>query len=496
MLSTNHSITTRRSNIHIISVLVTAIAISAISCIQTNRSRSGRQGAGIGPIQAEEQAREQTALEAGIQAYIYGYPLVTMAVTRQIMTNVIVPRETRAPMGQFAHLRTYPDATFKTVVAPNADTLYSSAWLDVSAQPYILHLPDTAGRYYLMPMLDAWTNVFAVPGTRTTGTAPATFAITGPTWQGELPAGVQLLRSPTNMVWIIGRTYSTGTPGDYAAAHAIQDRYSLIPLSAVGRLYTPPPGMVNPNIDMKTPTRDQVDQLDAATFFAALADLMKDNPPDPADTPMLATLASIGIQAGQDFDMNRLDPAVARGLEQAPQAALAAINAHGEDADMTANGWMIPLRTGNYGTDYLQRAYIAAYGLGANRPQDAVYPVARVDARGRPLRGDNRYVLRFDRSQGTQLPPVNGFWSLTMYDTELFFVENPLHRHVLSPRAPLTYNPDGSLELYIQHEPPEQDKQPNWLPAPPGEFVLMLRLYWPKDSVLQGAWILPAIQPR
>jgi DNA sulfur modification protein DndE len=233
--------------------------------------------------------------------------------------------------------------------------------------------------------------------------------------------------------------------------------------------------------------------MDAATFFATMAELMKDNPPDPADTPMLATLATIGIQPGQEFDINRLDPAVARGIQRAPQAAQAAIDAHARYAGMTANGWMIPLRTGNYGTDYLQRAYIAAYGLGANRPQDAVYPVARVDARGRPLSGANRYVIRFARNQ---LPPVNGFWSLTMYDSELFFVENPLKRYALGSRAPFTYNPDGSLDLYIQHEPPEQDKQSNWLPAPAGGFVLMLRLYWPKDSVLQGAWIPPAVQPR
>jgi hypothetical protein len=217
-------------------------------------------------------------------AYIYGYPLVTMDMTRQVITNVAGPEGLRAPMGQFANAREYPTAAFRDVTAPNADTLYSSAWLDLTKEPYVLSLPDEGERYYLMPMLSGWTDVFHVPGTRTTGDKAQTYAITGPGWTGTLPAGVTQYKSSTNMVWILGRTYCTGTPDDYKAVHAIQDQYKLVPLSAYGKPYTPPPGKVDPSIDMKTPVRDQVNRMDAA-YFKRLAALMKDNAPAAEDAP-------------------------------------------------------------------------------------------------------------------------------------------------------------------------------------------------------------------
>ena len=214
-----------------------------------------------------------------------------------------------------------PNASFKDVTAPNADTLYSAAWLDLSNEPYVLSLPAEGSRYYLMPMLSGWTNVFADPGTRTTGTGAQTYAITGPGWKGALPDGVKEIKSPTSMVWIIGRTYCTGTPEDYKAVHAIQDEYKLVPLSAYGKPYTPPAGKVDPSIDTKTAVRDQVNALDAGAYFKLLAELMKTNPPSPEDAPMIEKLALIGIVPGQDFDISKLDPSVAKGIEGAPKAA-------------------------------------------------------------------------------------------------------------------------------------------------------------------------------
>ena len=204
-------------------------------------------------------------------------------------------------MGQFINAREYPSAAFKDVTAPNADTLYSVAWLDLAKEPYILSLPDEDDRYYLMPMLSGWTDVFEVPGKRTTGTKAQKYAITGPGWKGKLPEGITEYKSPTSMVWIIGRTYCTGTPEDYKAVHAIQDQYSVVPLSAYGKPYTPPKGKVDPKIDMKTPVREQVDRMDAATYFKMLAMLMKDNPPAKADAPMVEKMAKIGIVPGQGF---------------------------------------------------------------------------------------------------------------------------------------------------------------------------------------------------
>ena len=436
---------------------------------------------------------EAGALTLGTEAYIYGYPLVTMEITRRVITNVRAPEGTHAPMNQFANLRKYPDASFRDVTAPNADTLYSSAFLDVSAEPYVLSLPDEDGRYYLMPMLSGWTNVFTDPGSRTTGTGAQTYAITGPGWKGHLPDGVKEIKSPTSMVWIIGRTYCTGTPEDYKAVHAIQDEYKLVPLSAYGKPYTPPAGKVDPSIDMKTPVRDQVNALDAGAYFKLLAELMKTNPPAPEDAPMIANMAQIGIVPGQGFDIAKLDPAIAKGLEGAPKAAQEKIMAVAEKPGKLVNGWAVLTDLGSYGTDYVLRAVVTAVGLGANLPQDAVYPKAQLDGDGNTLNGANNYVLTFPKGQ---TPPVKGFWSLTMYDAQYFFVDNPLNRYTLSPRNDLKFNDDGSLDLYIQNASPGADKESNWLPAPKDDFILMLRLYWPNDtppSILDGTWEPPAV---
>lgn len=380
------------------------------------------------PLKAESlpELTEEQAEKIGTELYIYGYPLVTMDWTKQIMINTVNVTDNRAPVGQFFHLRKYPDASFKDVTAPNADTLYSIAWLDLSVEPYILHVPDENGRYYLMPLLDGWTDVIADPGTRTTGTKAADFAITGPGWRGQLPAGVKELKSPTNMVWVIGRTYSTGTPEDYAAVHAIQDKYSLTPLKYYGKSYTPPEGLFIPNLDMKTPVREQVNRLDAGTFFSTLSSLMVDNPPAKEDAPVLEKMSAIGLKPGFDFDISKLTPAVVRGLERAPQKGIEEILAHKDKSGEVRNGWGFSLKTGSYGTDYLQRAYVAYIGLGANLPEDAIYPITTVDNRGKTLNGANHYVIHFDKDK---LPPVNGFWSLTMYDPNYFFVENALNRY-------------------------------------------------------------------
>lgn len=433
---------------------------------------------------------EQEALELGTQAYIYAYPLITMDMTRRVMTNVAAPTDLKAPVGQFFNAREYPDASFHDVTAPNADTLYSIAWLDLAKGPYILHVPDEHGRYYLMQMLNGWTDVFADPGTRTTGAAAHDFAIVGPNWQGALPKGMTVYKSPTDMVWVVGRTYCTGTPEDYKAVHAIQDHYTLVPLSAYGKSYTPSPGKTDPAIDMKTPVRDQVNALNADAYFSRLAMLLQENPPAAADAPMVAKLAQLGIVPGQPFAINKLSPEVAKGLQAAVKAGQEKILGHEQSAGIIRNNWISPAKTGQYGTDYIQRAFVALFGLGANLPQDAIYPVTRIDSDGNALNGTHRYVIHFAKGQ---TPPVNGFWSLTMYDNQFFFVNNPLNRYTLSPRNALKYNPDGSLDLYIQQETPGSDKESNWLPAPDDDFTLMFRFYWPKEALINGAWNPPMV---
>jgi hypothetical protein len=432
-----------------------------------------------------------------IEAYTFGYALVTMEMTRRVITNVATPVGTRGPMGQLIKLRQYPDATFRDVTAPNADTLYTTAFMDVGKEPWVVSLPDLKGRYALFPMLDGWTTVFQVPGKRTTGTGPQTYAITGPGWKGTLPAGVKEYKSATGIVWLLGRIYCTGTPEDYKAVHALQDQVKIYPLSAYGKDYTPPPGTVDPSIDMKTAVRDQVNRMDAVEYFTLLCELMKTNPPTAADAPIVAKMAAIGIVPGKSFDKARFNPDFAKRV---PQVAFDRIMLHfkmsGGDVK-EVNGWGFTLKTGIYGTNYIQRALITAIGLGANRPQDAVYPTSlkyEGGIIGRDYLGTEKYVMTFKKGQ---TPPVDGFWSLTMYDENFFFVANPINRYSISAREKLKANPDGSIDLYIQSESPGKDKEANWLPAPKGKFQLMMRLYWPKatgPSILNGSWTIPPVR--
>jgi hypothetical protein len=464
-----------------VAVMATTLCLLATVCEAADKDKD-----------EEKSARNDTAAVA-VDAYVYGYPLVTMEYTRRVLTNVEKPEGSRAPMGQFARLREYPAASDHAVTAPNADTLYTIAWLDVGKEPWILSLPDAHDRFYLMPMLDAWTTVFQDPGKRTTGTGPQKYAITGPNWKGELPEGVKEYKSATSLVWILGRIYCTGTPEDYRAVHAMQDECSVVPLSSHGKAYTPPPGKVDPSVDMKTAVREQVNALSGEAYFALMAKLLKDNPPVTEDAPMVAKLAKLGIVPGQDFDMSKLDAATAKAVQDAPKAGVKEIMGHFKRAGTLENGWLFSTKTGIYGTDYLQRAFITAIGLGANRPQDAVYPTSDADPDGKPHSGTNRYVMHFDKGR---LPPVNGFWSLTMYDGEYFFVPNSLNRYTLSARNQLKENADGSVDLYIQAENPGPEEEANWLPAPTGKFILMLRLYWPKEknpSILDGSWKIPAV---
>jgi hypothetical protein len=445
-------------------------------------------------MKPKELVTAEEAEKIAVDAYIYGYPLVLMYITKKVTTNVPKAERENAPVNQIAHLRAFPDYTFTDVVSPNADTLYSIAWLDLQSEPIVLSVPDVDKRYYLMPLLDAWTNVFASPGTRTTGNRKGDFSVVGPDWKGKLPVGVHEIKSPTNMVWLIGRTQTDGKQ-DYANVHAIQDQYLLTPLSAWGKLYTPPANVpVEAEIDVKTPPVDQVARMDAATFFPRLNALMKDNPPAAADKNALKRFAAIGVEPGKLFDLASQDPAFARGLAQAVSTAQAKIVAEaGKPHGKIVNGWQVMKNTGSYGTDYLWRAVVALVGLGANLPEDAVYPHATADAAGQPLTGAHRYVVRFPNGQ---LPPVGAFWSLTMYNARQAFAQNPLNRYAIGDRDNLRFNDDGSLTIFIQHDSPGKEKESNWLPAPADSFNVLMRLYWPKREALDGAWKMPLIEQR
>lgn len=430
---------------------------------------------------------EEEAQEIAIQAYIYGYPLVMMEMTRKVMTNVPGPVKMQAPMGMFAHETAFPTASSRDVTKANLDTLTSLAWLDLSKEPYIFEVPQEGNRYYVFSFLDAWTEVFASVGTRTTGTAAQDFAITGPNWEGLLPSGVAELKSPTNLVWILGKTYCKGTQEDYSAVQALQKRYFLTRLSQLGHEYYPSNALVDSTIDEETSIRDQVNQMSGLEFFRILIQKMTTNPPSKNDSKIIEKMMRLGIIAGAKVEAS---PNIIKAIEKAPKMAYELIQVYAKSAGKQVNGWNIDRKTGSYETNYLHRAFIASRDLGAPLPEDIFHTNTHVDSAGDQLHGKHHYALHFPRDK---IPPVNGLWSLTMYDEQYYLVPNPLGRYSLNSRNGLKYNQDGSLDLYIQNKSPGPDKESNWLAAPQGNFILMLRLYWPTPSLFDNSWQPPGV---
>ncbi|MFC0240334.1 DUF1254 domain-containing protein [Rhodopseudomonas telluris] len=440
---------------------------------------------------------EQEAHAIGVDAYLYFYPLLTMDITRKQSTNIEPGKEFgKGPMNTFVNVPEYPPANFKTVVRPNFDTLYSISWLDLTREPMVVAAPDTGGRYYLLPMLDMWSDVFASPGWRTTGTAAQTYLITPPGWSGTVPAGLQRIEAPTPIVWIIGRTKTDGPP-DYPAVHRIQAGFSVTPLSKWGKPANQPATpqaapAIDLTVDMKTPPKLQVDGLTAAAYFGAAAELLKVHPPHITDQPMIAQLRRIGLESGKSFDLDKADAAVRKALANVPQDAQHLMAWKLPTLARVANGWTMNTDTmGVYGSYYLKRAIVAQVGLGANLPEDAIYPMNLGDDTGKPLDGTGAYVLHFDKGA---TPPARVFWSVTLYDADGFQVANPLDRFALSSWMPMKPNPDGSLDLLIQNQDPGPDKQANWLPAPKGPFNLVMRLYAPAADALTGKWNPPPVR--
>lgn len=435
---------------------------------------------------------EQEAYEIGVEAYTYFYSLVLMDVTRRQAVNVEAGKAFgRGPMNTFTHIPIFPPADFRDVVRPNFDTLYSIAWLDLTKEPMVVAAPDTQGRYYMLPMLDLWSDVFACPGKRTTGTGPGRFALVPPGWQGKLPEDVQRIDAPTFFVWIIGRTQTNG-PKDYEAVHKVQDGYKVTPLSQLGEAPQPVKVNVDPTVDMKTPPMIQVDTMAADKYFSYAAELLKFNPPHITDQPIVARMKRIGIEPGKSFDLAKTDPIVQRAMERTPADALKAMKAKLPTLARVVNGWQMNTDTmGVYGNYYLKRAIIAMAGLGANLPEDAVYPLNIGDADGKPLTGANKYVLHFTKDE---IPPAAAFWSVTLYDKDGFPSANVLNRCAIGDRDALKFNADGSLDLYFQHASPGTERESNWLPAPSGDFNLTMRIYSPKSQVLDGRWVPPAVK--
>ncbi len=426
------------------------------------------------------------ALEIAVEAYVYAFPLVLSELTRRNDLG------TGVRMNVFNHVRAFPDATYTQIVRPNADTLYSILWWDVSKEPLAINVPDSGGRYYMLPMLDLWTDLFAVTGSRTTGNKAQLLVIAGPGWAGDIPAGATLIRAPTSFGWIIGRSQTNGA-ADYSNVHKFQDGIAAVPLSQIGKPYVPPASNVDPLWDVKTPPPELIEHLTAQVYFELFAELVRLNPPHANDYPILHRMERIGLAAGKPFSFDAAAPEVKEALQAAMKQGLSQIKAETAKVADPKNGWRVRLADiGTYGTNYRARAVIAFTGLGANVVEDAIYPAALMDADGKPFSSDQRYVMHFSKDE---IPPVRGFWSLTMYDQRQLFTANPIDRFAIGDRDKLKFNDNGSLDLYIQRISPGVDKESNWLPAPQsGPFTMNLRLYWPQSQALDGRWVPPAVK--
>ena len=428
---------------------------------------------------------EAEARSIAVDAYIYFYPLVSMDLTRKQLINMPPGTGLGGPMNTFDNIPTFPAADMKAVVRPNFDTLYSSGWIDLTREPMVVSVPDTGGRYYLLPMLDMWTDVFASPGWRTTGTKAGNFLLVPPSWNGNVPADFTRINAPTPYVWIIGRTKTDG-PADYDAVHAVQKGFKITPLSSWGKPAVPVKANIDPSVDVKTPPKEQVDTMQGPKYFAYAAELLKLHPPHDTDQPIIARLKRIGFDAGKSFDVAKLDTPVRKAIEDAPAAAQKLMAWKIPTLARVANNWSMNTDTmGVYGNYYLKRAIVTQLGLGANLPEDAIYPLNLGDETGKPLDGANKYVIHFGKEE---IPPVDAFWSITLYDNDGFQVANSINRFAVSSWMPFKRDADGSLTLYIQNESPGADRESNWLPAPKGPFNLTMRLYAPKSEALTGLW--------
>jgi len=425
-------------------------------------------------------------------AFLFGMPLVFFEKQFDFNASVTQPTGLKAPVNQFGHSRAYPDASNRLVVGFNVDTLYSFASLDLSQEPLILSVPPMGERYWIMQLVDAWNGVPAAPGSRTHGGNSARdFAITGPHWKGELPAGVEELKSTTDLTIVAARVYSSGVE-DYAIVNQLQDQYKLTPLSKWGSDYVPPEHVpVKEGVDGTTLVNQQFMALSPEQFYQSLNRLLVGNPAYPDDAPALKTFEKLGVGPGAEFSLADFSPEVVEAIAEGLTAGKVEMLANAKNVGENKNGWQLAYDVGRYGTRYAYRAAWTLIGIGGNLLEDAIYPTTIIDADGNPLDGANQYAITFTKDG---IPPAKAFWSLTMYDIESYLVPNVLNRYSLGDRSGLDYALDGSLTLYIQKDNPGSAKETNWLPAPDGPFRLALRLYAPAEDVINRRWLPPAVK--
>lgn len=425
-------------------------------------------------------------------AYLWGYPLITSQRSFDYFTNPNTPTVVgQGPANEMNCARQLVNASFTDIVTPNDDTLYCQSWMDLTKEPLVLKVPSVQDRYISFQFLDAYTNDYTYLGTRASGGSEGTYLIAGPNWDGQVPQDMTKIWSPTNIAWIINRILVTGD-SDLPNVHDIQDKISLISLSVFEGNTTNTQAADETTLSSQVPIKPQPANIPTTgiKLYDELGQAMINNPLNPPDPGLVAKLASIGIGPGKIPSVEANDT-IKTALQPGIQEGDKLIDEKLANIGTVVNGWSVNTQTGIYGNDYLTRAAITKLGFGANIPQEALYPTTLTDNQGKPYNGTNKYAIHFDPGQ---TPPVDGFWSITMYNEEKYFYDNPLNRYSIGKYTDgLKTNEDGSLDIYIQNQSPGADKESNWLPSPADGFYMVLRMYLPTEQVLNGTWTPPPV---
>ncbi len=472
----------------IIIAIIVLLAVASCQSPKKEKTTSGKDN-------PTANAKDSLVAKLATQAYIFGYPMMTMNYTHKIASNVESDNGMgQAPINQWGNMHKFPKAGFTKVVRPNLDTYYSVIYADLAKGPLYLHIPATE-RYYLIPILNAYGDVIKSLGSRTTGQVAVNIALVGPGYNGEIDSDLIVIRSTTNLNWLLGRVAVKNDEDGKTEIANFQSKLIARPLSERSNSnYVSPKGIVNKAYRNLIPM-DAVDNMDIATYLNEVMELMVQNPAYPDDKPLLDELKTIGFEPGGTIELSQFSPAAQDLIKKVPANVQSLFTKMTENptVENLQNGWnVITAGLGEYGTEYFLRAYVTKIGYGANQPQDAIYPNSSVDSDGNKYNGSNKYVLHFDADH---LPPVNGFWSLTMYDKKGFLVDNAIDRYNLGGMKDLTYNKDGSLDILIQADAPEKLTS-NWLPSPQAgeEFELTFRMYFPKKAVLDRTYIMPSVK--
>lgn len=427
-------------------------------------------------------AKENLAYTIGVQAYLYGY--ATVELYRTFYKQVLDPKRGHSiGVNEFNHIRKLATPKDTWVVTPNNDTLYSRAWLDLSNEPIILHIPPIKDRFFVFPIGDFFHDTVASLGWWNVGQNGGDFALTTTDWQGVLPDGIERIDVSTTLCWLLARTLTSGDPEDIKQVHALQNQYSLTPLSKWGKMTGS-----KQKFERKYPIGNEDDPL---SFFVILNEMLRFNPPRPADEGLVATFKEIGLHPTQQFELDTINKAVRTGLTNAIKDAQSIMAVKGQSMAEIINGWLYLPGPKEFGTDYLFRAALESVALLHGESEMTVGYIGNVDGQGKPLDGNNNYEIKFDVP-----PPVFGFWSLTLYDGKSKrLVDNPINRYSIGDRTKgIKYAKDGSLTIHLHHQKPGKEAAANWLPAPKGPFYVVIRAYNAGPEVFNGSWSPPPIR--